>query len=399
MQTQPPLHCAILTEEREITVVEQEWRELQARAGRSFFTDYDWFIIWWRTLGNTHNRTLHVITARKDERLVGVLPLCVIPKKGFRVLQAMGAEAFYFCDILCEESWQADGLWRTAKQSLHYDFAHIRDVMPQSLVTEVIPRFATRRECPRTFSLKLQWKNSDEWKASLPGPFRQNYSRRLRNLNKEGAVSYNLCEGLPVNTDIIKMLVDNKSAWAQKKGREGMFDQPHVLDYWLQMAAQGARAKTLLLAWVRCGDAVIAQNIMFKREKILYIHSLAIDSAWSKHAPGNVAIVNAISWAIDHGFDKVEHRQGESGLKAKFSNQSSECPEYSFHHSLKGWIGEMLFFQRRQLKQLGLRQRLQQLRLTSRGGWASVLRGIGVQTAARGTNVTLWVDFPTYCFG
>jgi CelD/BcsL family acetyltransferase involved in cellulose biosynthesis len=349
-QTDTSLSCAILSDEKEIAAIEHEWRELQARAGKSFFTDYDWFTIWWRTLGNTHGRVLHIVTARDHGRLVGLLPLCVIAKKGFRVLQAMGAEAFYFCNVVCEEPWQASSLWQAAKRSPHYDFAHIRDVVPESLAAQSLSPFATLRDRPKTFSLQLQWKNSEEWKASLPGPFRQNCSRRLRNLSQKGPVSYELCEGLPVNTGIIEMLVRNKSAWCDKHGQGGMFDQPNVLDYWLQMADLGARTKTLLLAWIKCGDAIITQNIMFKREKTLYVHSLAIDTAWNKYAPGTLAIMNAISWAIDNGFECVDHRQGESEFKMKFSNQIRECPEFSFHRSLKGWIGETLFFQRRRLQ-------------------------------------------------
>lgn len=355
LQNPALLDCAILTNETQVAGIEHEWRALQLRAGKSFFTDYDWFHIWWRTLGNAYGRSLHIVTARKDGRLVGVLPLCVIPKKGFRVLQAIGAEAFYFCDVLCEEPHYADRLWKAAKQSNRYDFAHIRDVMPQSAVEKTLPTFATKRECPKTLSLRLHWKNSDEWKASLPGDFRRNHIRRVRNLNQVGAVNYNLCEAPPVNTKIIEMLVENKTTWANQTGHQGMFDQPRVLDYWRQMAEQGAKDKTLLLAWITCGDVIITQNIMFKRGKTLNIHSLAVDPAWGKYAPGHMAIINAISWAIDNDYEVVEHRQGESDLKAKFSNQGLECPEYSFHRSLKGWLGETLFFTRRELRQRNIK--------------------------------------------
>lgn len=345
-----PLYCAILTDEKDIAAIEHDWRELQARAGKSFFTDYDWFMIWWKTLGNINGRILHIITARESGNLVGLLPLCVLPKRGFRVMQAIGAEAFYYSNAVCEEPWQADILWQTAKQSPHYDFAHIRDVMPNSTAAQSLSRFATLRERPKTFALKLKWKSSEEWKATFSKNFRHNHSKALRQLSEKGPVHYESCEKQPVNTDIIRLMVKNKTAWCEKNGLQGMFDQPNALQYWLQMADHGARTGTLLLTWIKCGDSSIAQYIMFKREKTLYTHVLSSDPSWGRYSPGNLVLVNAISWAIDHGFESVDLRQGEFDFKTKFSNQIHECPEYSFHRSLKGHIGETLFFRRRDLQ-------------------------------------------------
>jgi CelD/BcsL family acetyltransferase involved in cellulose biosynthesis len=341
----------IITTDAEAEALADEWRALHARAGNSIFTDYDWFHIWRNTVGKAEERMLHIIAGRDNGRLVGLLPLAVIKRKGFRILQTIGAEAFYYCDLLCEEPAQAKELWRTAKQSPYYDFAHIRDACPGSLCERTLAVFAHLREQSKNLTLRIDgWKNGEEWKATLSGSLRQGLNRKQRKLAEQGAVSYEVCRSEPIPEPIMEALVAHKKIWCEENVLKGMFDQPDILEYYRQMAHMAAQSKTLVLGWLKCGKAIIAYNLMFAYKKRLLMYVVAVDAAWHKYSPGNLAHVHAISWAIENGFEIFDFMQGDHAYKYHFTNQESPCNEYTFSNSLWGWLGEFIYVKRRMIK-------------------------------------------------
>jgi len=344
------LDCKIITSDTEVGALAAEWRALHAQAGSSVFTDYDWFAVWWRTVGNVQGRMLHIVTGRIGGRLVALLPLAVIRRRGLRILQAIGAEAFYYCDTLCEDPAQAHALWCMAKSSPHYDFAHIRDVCPDSTTEAVLSSLATLRDRSKTLSLRLQWRTPAEWKATFSDNFRKNLAKAERQLAAKGTLAYTICEAMPIPQNIIESMVAHKTLWCEEHGLQGMFDQPAILSYYRQMAEHTAQQHTLALAWLACGDAIIACHILFKYKKTLHSYVLGTDAEWNKYSPGNLAHVHAIAWAIENGFELFDHMQGDFAYKFKFANQVRECREYTFSRTLRGFVGEKLFIHRRMAK-------------------------------------------------
>jgi CelD/BcsL family acetyltransferase involved in cellulose biosynthesis len=343
-------HYNILTSIAEVEAIEADWRALQASIGNDVFTDYDWFHIWWRTIGNVNGRMLHIITARKEDKLVGLLPLAVIIRKGFRVLQATGAEAFYMCDILAEDEKLAEQLWRYARKSPHYDFAHLRDVYPHSLGKTVLSRFAKCSDINKAYSLRLKWKNSDEWIASLSKKSRSNRRNTIKLLERIGPVEHHICQTLPLAEGIIEGMVHYKNQWCNEHGMQGMFDQPNILDYHRQLAQTHAKHGTLALSWLTCGNDILSYHVMYIYKKTVHSYVLATNPAWSEHSPGHLENQFAISWAIDNGYSVFDLMHGDFAYKKRLTDTVDECKEFFFNQSLRGWAGQSLFIYKRALK-------------------------------------------------
>ncbi len=341
---------AIIGTDAEIEAISHEWRQLHAELGKSIFTDYDWFLVWWQTLGNTGYRTLHIVTCRQDGKLIALLPLAIIHRKRFRILQTIGAEAFYCCDMLCDTESIARDLWRTALKSPHYDYAHIRDVLPETICEKALSSFATLHDRSKIYSLKLQWRNAEEWKKTLSSKLRYNSGRALRQLNELGNVDYRVIRNPPLPPDITETAVRHKAIWCEENHMTGMFDQPGITQYHRKLAETAAAKGDLVLGLLACGGKTFAWHLMYKFKTTLYSYVVAINAEWNKYSPGNLANIHAISWAIENGFDVYDHMQGDFAYKEKFSNQLHQCCEYTFHHSLRGWLGENIFILRRWLR-------------------------------------------------
>jgi CelD/BcsL family acetyltransferase involved in cellulose biosynthesis len=345
------LDCKILTSDAQVEALAGEWRALHARMEGSLHTDYDWFYIWRHTIGNVSGRMLHIITGRRNQELVALLPLVVTPKKGFRILQPIGAEAFYPCDILCEDTASAEALWHTARQSPHYDFGHFLHVSPGSANQKVLSSFASMFDKSKSFSLHLRWRMAEEWKATLSANMRKNIHKAERQLAQQGTVRYELYRSAPLPDGMLEAIVEHKIERCKKNRLTGMFDQPNILQYLQHIVQEEARRNTLVVMWLKCGDAIIAYDLMLVRKKTLVGFMATIDPAWHKYSPGTLLHVHAIAWAIENGFEVFDLMQGEADYKYKLSNQVQEFSEYTFHTSLRGWIGEMLFTRRRLIRE------------------------------------------------
>jgi len=174
--------------------------------------------------------------------------------------------------------------------------------------------------------------------------------RRARRLEEQGALTYEVCRNMPVPEAIITGLVRHKMLWCEQQGKQGLFDQPNVLEFSRQLIEEAARNGTLFLAWLKCGDSIIAHHLGFQHGKKLYGYTGAYDAAWVKYSPGHIMTIRAIVWAIENGLEEYDQMQGEFAYKHQFANGARECKEYTFYNSLKGWLGAELYIKRRAIK-------------------------------------------------
>lgn len=344
------MECAIIASEDGAKALGDEWRELHERAGQSLFTDYDWFAIWWDTLGNIPGRHLHIITGRVNGRLVALLPLAVTRRKGFRILQPIGAEAFFGCDLLCESQEQAMRLWQVARRSPYYDFAHLRDVRPHSECEAALSNFARLHDRDNAYYLSIDWPTSDAWLAANTIPRRKTLKLHMNQLQKKGEVRFEICRSLPVPDHVVDGMVEHKTAWCRKYGKEGMFDQPNVREYYRRLIEHTARKGQLALAWLSCGEEIVAWHLMFQHRHKLCSLVPATNEAWLSFSPGHLLNIRGISWAIDQGFKEFDHLHGDFAYKKMFANNARECREYFFPRTPKGWLGQTLFIKKRALR-------------------------------------------------
>jgi len=64
------LVCNILKSEDEVVDLANAWRELYARVGFNFFSDYDPLYIWWKTVAQLSGMTMSVVVGWRDGRVV-----------------------------------------------------------------------------------------------------------------------------------------------------------------------------------------------------------------------------------------------------------------------------------------------------------------------------------------
>jgi CelD/BcsL family acetyltransferase involved in cellulose biosynthesis len=343
------LRDEILTAEADVEAIADEWRSLQAAAGRIPFTDYDWFDACWRHLCKPKGSTLHIVTGRVDRRLVAVLPLVVLHKKGLRILQGAGKEAWFPCDVLAEDPNHVKILWGAVRQSRRYDFAHIRYVDPGSACGQALDSFGRRRDIEKTPYLRFTCSDSQAWLGSL-SKHRQTKNRRgLCLLREKGAVELQVHTTDALPDGLIDRIVGQKMAWCIKYGKRGLFDQPCVVEFFHQWLETAWKHKQLFIACLQCANETIACRLGFIHREVAYSYLITYDPEWAFYSPGNILTILFINWAIEHGIKEIDFGHGAGVHKDRYATDARKCIEYTFSASPVGSLKESLFFMSRDL--------------------------------------------------
>jgi CelD/BcsL family acetyltransferase involved in cellulose biosynthesis len=343
------LRGEILTVEADVESTADEWRSLQSAAGRVPFTDYDWFDVCWRHFGKPKGCTPHIVTGRVDQRLVAVLPLVVLHKKGLRILQGVGKEAWLPCDVLSENPGHVKILWEIVRQSRRYDFAHIQYVYSDSACGQALDSFARRRDIEKAPFLRFTCSDSKAWLASLSKHRRTKNNRALRYLKEKGAVELQVHTTDALPDGLIDEMVRQKRAWCIKYGKRGLFDQPCVVEFFHQWMEAAWKQKQLFISCLQCANKTIAHRLGFIHREVAYSYLITYDPEWALYSPGNILNLLFISWAIEHGIKEISFMHGAGVHKDRYANDVRECIEYTFSASPVGRLKESLFFMSRVL--------------------------------------------------
>lgn len=111
------LEVEVITSEARAEALRDEWHSLWEQGNvRTVFQKPEWLMPWWRHLGHGE---LHILCARKEGRLVGLLPLCVVSEDfDKRIIQLMGTGVTDYLDALALPEAELDVC------SAFYDYLH-----------------------------------------------------------------------------------------------------------------------------------------------------------------------------------------------------------------------------------------------------------------------------------
>ncbi|MGE3623092.1 MAG: GNAT family N-acetyltransferase [Bdellovibrionales bacterium] len=330
-----------------------EWRALHARLGNRPFTSYEWVHTWWHSLGKSHSaQELHIVTARKDGQLAGLLPLATRNRGGLRILGTAGHEVF-IGDVLCDSLGQAKALWHFARENIRFDIAQIKDMFPELMSYSALASFAELRDRTRAPYLTVAWSSGDEWFASLPGRLRNLFTRRIKRMKQQGPVSFEVCTSLPLPKNIIDDMIAHKISRLRATGEPGPFDYAATPEFIHKILTLAAQDNQLFLGWLKCGDRPVAYIFGFIYLDTLHFDQISYDPAWAHCSPGNIALNHMVRWAIDNGLKTVDFRQGDFGYKNHYAAASRDCGEFMFGNgSLKSWLARHSFVALRALLRL-----------------------------------------------
>src|SRR5215211_89313 len=103
----PDFDFAVVRDAQAFAALEEEWEELYRASPLSTpFQSWAWLFSWWEAYGEGYK--LRLVTVRSSEGLlVGIIPLMLQHKLGFRRLVFVGKIAHGQLDLLARKGWEA----------------------------------------------------------------------------------------------------------------------------------------------------------------------------------------------------------------------------------------------------------------------------------------------------
>ncbi len=185
-----PSDIAILKDAQEFAALEEEWEDLYHDSPRATpFQSWAWLYSWWEFYGEGYE--LRLITVRDDEGLlIGLAPLMLERRLGFRKLLFVGTGPTDYLDVLAREGWETqvlEALARTLRQMDSWQVADLQQLRPEAAAWGLFEHW----DRPQ---LRL-WQDSfpvvdvrpwDELLQSLSSNLRSTVRRSLRRFEAEG---------------------------------------------------------------------------------------------------------------------------------------------------------------------------------------------------------------------
>jgi len=305
----------LLDTEPALQALQPEWQALWARLPNTTpFASPAWLLPWWHQFGTPNPR---VATARRNGRLVGILPLYQLDEPGSRKLLPIGAGITDFLDALLEEKTDAAPLLDLAlarARTDKIDACDLIDIPPGSALHAVAPEgwhahWSDGATCP---VLTLPATN-------LVGAIPAQTLRKLRmNRNRaERAGGYTVEVATPgTAAPMLETLIRLHQARWTAQGHPGVLADPAVLTQLHEAAPALLATGALRLATLHHAGthAAACLTLLAGPDRILFYLS-GFDAAQAAISPGTLLLAHLLEQAIAEGRTEANFLRGNEPYK------------------------------------------------------------------------------------
>lgn len=315
------LSLRTISSESSFAALGDEWDELvRSRARPSPFLLHAWLLEWWRHYGA--DGELAVQVAHRDGRLVGALPLCVLPQRGLRVLSFVGGDTA-LADLLVADGENGDiaaGLARRAASTQH-DYADLMGLPARSaLVAELGPSALTLIERAESPVLDLSQGWDAVYTAKLSSKRRNHHRRRRRQLAAHGRIDVGIAR-TPEELD--RALEDafrlHRLRWDGRPDGSG-FASPVGRRFHRAVVQALAPLAIPRIVTLSVDGRAVAFHYFLLLERRMYVHRIAFDPEFARFSPGMVNTLDAIEAAAEEGATRVEFLGGAERYKLELAD-------------------------------------------------------------------------------
>jgi CelD/BcsL family acetyltransferase involved in cellulose biosynthesis len=310
----------VLTSIERVHAVSSAWRALRQRAPVSVFGGYEWFRLWWDKLGAAGEFSPRVVVASRGGRVVAVLPLIVRRRGPLRFLEWAGNETFDYVDVECERAEDIAPIWRFSLKNIPHDVAVLRDVREGAASLPVLSGLTRAHGFERNYFLSLKYPSGDAWLAAQTGKLRGDLRRKAEKMAARGAVSFRVAETGKAPPEAVDALLAQKAAWFAARKHEGGLARPQAREFLRALAAEAARDERLYLAWLTCGDAIVACHMGFLGGGVLHLYQTTFAGAYATYSPGYLLMAETVQWAVDRKLGEIDFLRGDETYKTRFAS-------------------------------------------------------------------------------
>ena len=316
----------------EFATLKDSWAILYFnRPQKTAFLTWEWLYTWWKNFGE--NKELWLLTAWKEERLVGAAPLMLSKEKrlglGYRLLQSLGKPNTDEGDFLAiEDAEQVINLFfdYLDSQKRHWDaieFCELNSESPTAfIIGEKLKNFnlVIKRQINPHFYIRTSESWDEYWK-SISKNTRESVEKRLRQGKKKFSLEFQYIKSENVkweHFDIVSTINQN-AKYSDKYGSPKEFD--YLRD--LLSAMQGKGWLEVIILYME--GKPVAYDYGFNMEGKFEDWRTGYDTGYATQAVGKLLLFLMIQYQFQneeyHHFDFL---RGAYEYKAQWNPQSRD---------------------------------------------------------------------------
>jgi CelD/BcsL family acetyltransferase involved in cellulose biosynthesis len=314
----------VLEDTREFAALEEEWAELYEACPKATpFQSWAWLYSWWEHYGEGYE--LRIVAVRSGELLVGVLPLMIQQRFGFKRLLFVGTGVTDYLDLLAREGSErevAEAGVRILRRLGPWQVADLQELRPDAVAWGLFSGWdghKIKRWQVNCLGIDaIPW---DELLMTVSRNLRKTARRALRRAEGDG-VRHELVNSEDAREAGRRLVALHREAW---QGKE--IDPNNLTEtYETHMVAAARRMTSRGLGGIgefrRDGEVIASHFLVFGRNCI-GTHTLgATQKAMERYQISSLEVWSLVNWALDRNYDYVNLLRGDEKYKARWSNQA-----------------------------------------------------------------------------
>lgn len=342
------LTTEIVEDRRAFLRLEPEWNALlQASSSDNPFLTWEWTFAWWSNLGQ--DGRLRLVAVRDGRDLVGIAPLVTVSAwpRPFRRTTFLGSgmAGSDYLDVIAQrgrehEIGEAVGATLVnSNHSLALDHlppqpaaAHLKAPLERGGWTI---HESVREQCPYVPLAGQTW---DSYLASLGSAHRANVRRRLRALERDFPVRFELVPSHERPATLDRLAWFHERRW-EPRGGSTAFSTIPLRAFHAEASRRLAERGWLRLYALRLDGITVAAMYGFFYNRRFYFYQHGFDETYASYSLGLVTMALTIRAAIAEGAVEFDMLYGREGYKRLWT--SSERPLLRIHAFRPGVEGAM----------------------------------------------------------
>lgn len=333
-----------------------EWDSLADRLGASPFMRPGWFEAWWSAFQPGRPE---LITARRDGRLVGVLP--TYRRAGVRHSATNDHTTMFgaLADGPAASRKLARALFATGARRTELSFVERRDAwLPQVRESSAQLGWRTLEQALERSPYIRTDGDFGSYEATLGSKLRSEIRRRRRRLEEDDPLSLEVADGSERLDALLEQgLALEAAAWKADAGT-AIESSPATRAFYGRLARWAASRGILRIAFLRHGGRAIAFDLCLECGGVHYLLKTGYDPAYRSAAPGIIIRREMISRAFSTGLASYEFLGHDHAWKLRWTDSCRERVVLrAFAPSLAGSLDRLATVRARPLAKRLVRRR------------------------------------------
>jgi CelD/BcsL family acetyltransferase involved in cellulose biosynthesis len=325
-------------EENVFDSLREEWQRLFAASTCSPFLSWEWLANWYKWFGA--GRTPFVLKAYRENRLVGLFPMCLQEKKilGMRLgrMAFLGEEigGADYLDLIAAPEDRAEilpAIFDFLKKENCFDLICLENVSGDSATAVFLQNFgATEKKPPFRQTVQKsavcpQIDLSGGWETVLKNSRRGgNFKRRLKQLEKMPDFEFrSVTSPLEAIEAFERFYRLHENRWSKSGGSE-LSGHPRLVSFQRDSVAALAEAGLLRFDELWAAGECRASVYGLDDGRNFYYYNSGYDTEWSNYSVGLVLIGLSVKSAIGRGCNLYDFLRGDEAYKFDWASRKTE---------------------------------------------------------------------------